>query len=500
MKAVIASPPIKDFYFTPSRASALGAESLRKVLQQNGIESVLFNFPVYKKKPAAQDLPSELSYLNEFIIPGEHGPLSFFSSYHRFGPSAKDCARIIAAESPQIVFITCFAWAYAAETLELTAAVKELLPEVQTAVGGAGVSVNPAWFKAAPEIDNVITGEAETAVPVFLENKLSMKTTTAKKAEQGAAVGFYWRETGLSTAKNTRYISAILSRGCPKACRFCSNHLVHGRKFRKAAFKDVVSGLNEIPNNHNIHFNFEDDNLLIDRDYFLSIVNAVKTRFPHASFSAENGLDYTLMDSNLVKMLISSGFRSFNFSMASSNIRLLEQEKREADLNKLKTIIESAAAAGAGSTTYFICGLEGDTPSSTIDNLKQLHSMSSLTGISMFYPVPGLPGFSPEMLAARPPRVSAGSSAYPWTKSLTTKQLITAFRLARFSNLIKTIEGRIPSISDKRPQSPDIDRLINLTRKTGRLHTLVNHRVVEVNSQDPDLVSAFLAAIHLSID
>ena len=31
----------------------------------------------------------------------------------------------------------------------------------------------------------------------------------------------------------------------------------------------------------------------------------------------------------------------------------------------------------------------------------------------------------------------AGSSAYPWTRALSTKEMVTAFRLSRFINLLK---------------------------------------------------------------
>ena len=492
MKAVIAVPPVCDFYFSPARASALGAEALRRVLIAHDIDAVLYNFPILKKKSAEIPLPAELSYLKEYIIPGEHGPLSFFTRYSRFGPAMKNCAETITSDNPDIVFIACFAWAYAGEALELAAAVKQISPGLHIAAGGAGVSVNPAYFENAGVIDSVITGEAETAVPGFLQNRFGIKTEALTNLP---SPGFYWKQTGLSVKKNIRHVSAVLSRGCPKNCRFCSNHLVHGRKFRKASVEDIERGINEIPDDLNIHLNFEDDNLLSDRDYFFGVLDIVKNRFPNASFSAENGLDYTLIDKNTVGELIACGFRSFNFSMASSDDRLLKQEHRASDLENLKAVIKTAGAAGAGCITYFICGLEGDTPYSTLNSLMLLHDLPSLTGISLFYPVPGLPGFSPAALASLPPRLTAGSSARAWTGSLSTGQLITAFRLARLSNLLKTVEGMISEKQGIQTQAAAQRQLAKTVKQTGRLHTLVNGKITPLPYQDDELTAGFIKRI-----
>jgi hypothetical protein len=40
-----------------------------------------------------------------------------------------------------------------------------------------------------------------------------------------------------------------------------------------------------------------------------------------------------------------------------------------------------------------------------------------------------------------PPRLTAGSSAYPWTGALSTAQIVTAFRFSRLINLAKR-QGR----------------------------------------------------------
>lgn len=486
MTAIVTVPPVLDFYFTPSRASALGARAVVDILQTAGVQAKLLNFPMLGRKPAKLKLPSELLHLKPFIIEREHGPLSFFSTYKRFGPSIEDCARRIIAEEPGLLLISCFAWAYAAETAALAEAVKKLRPEIRIAAGGAGVSVNPEYFNKCTSIDSVLCGEAEKVLPDFLKDVSGIEVAGVSNTDEPA---FGICRTGSSKLKNIDYYTAILTRGCPKACRFCSNYLVHGRKFRKTPAEKIKQSIRNLPDDRNIHINFEDDNLLFARDYFLDILRAVRIRFPDATFSAENGLDYTLLDENLIDELISLGFRSFNLSMASTSQELLRDQSREADQRKLSSILNHLGRSGTASVTYFICGLEGESPASVMENLVYLHGLPTLSGISLFYAVPGIPSGGND-LNLFPPRLCAGSSAWPWTGSLTSAQMITAFRLSRLSNLIKTLEGRLPAPS---AGGADCSALAEKTISTGRLHTLRGKQIIEVPEMDEAMIHEFIS-------
>ncbi len=113
-------------------------------------------------------MPTSHSHLESSLIPGEFGPTAFFSRYQRFGPSPKDSAALILAEKPDAVFISCFAFAYADDTLSLAGHLKKQDTSIPVYVGGAGVSVLPDYFEREESIDGVIAGEAEAALPDFL--------------------------------------------------------------------------------------------------------------------------------------------------------------------------------------------------------------------------------------------------------------------------------------------------------------------------------------------
>ena len=480
MKACVASPPIRDFYTTRHRLSALGACAVHEILRGNGHESVYFNFPPEREKGTKMAMPAELSHLEPFIIPGEYGPVSFFTEYRHFGPAMKICAERICSSSPDMVFISCFAFAYALESLELAREVKRIMPHVVTCIGGAGATVFPEYFFIKDTIDYIITGEAEISLPAFLREmeqgggpmiKIPGVFFTGNNYENFDLPLAHTGEGGIipvmaKTLETTKHVHLSLSvtRGCRKSCRFCSNHLTHGKKFRKIPAEKIVEGVGRLPGGKRLFINFEDDNLLQDKNYFISLLKEIRAMRKDALFSAENGLDYMLMDPALVEELAGLGFRQLNLSMASMSRAQTDRDNRPASLARLRGIVHAAEKSGFPSIIYFICGLDGDTPDHTCDTLLFLDGLPAVAGISPFYAVPGIHGYTArDIFRGLSPRLCAGSSAWPWNSTLSTKEIVTAFRLARFINF------------RKKKRCNDEERgLMETIMKEKRLFTLVN--------------------------
>ncbi len=146
------------------------------------------------------------------------------------------------------------------------------------------------------------------------------------------------------------------------------------------------------------------------------------------------------MDNKLLDNLNNLNITQLNLSMASLDNDQLKDAKRSGDRKKLEAIIEYSSRLKIPVITYFICGLKGDSPLKTVETIKYLHTQNTSIGISLYYPVPGLKDWSNKNLFIdNPPSLCLGSSAWPWNRSMSTKELITAFRLARTSNYIKTI-------------------------------------------------------------
>jgi len=514
MHAVVAIPPINDFYFTPHRFSSLGAEVLCNILAGNGLKVSFENFPLYSNKGRSIDFAKGLEYLNQYIIHQEMGKLSYFTKYQRFGPSIEECAAIVASQSPHLCFISCFAYSYSIQTLELAGAIKRLQPQITVVVGGAGPTAYPLYFIKDPAIDFILAGESEVTVRSFI-NAFIYKSIRYEQVPN-----FYWKEKGDIKCsplkkwtepedikvvfskpwiqKRTISFSTTLTRGCSKACRFCSNFITHGTTFRTAPLGTIKQAVNELSipehsDDSGIVFNFEDDNLLLDPNFFLQVIDILKDKYGKISLLAENGIDYSLLSTNIVDRLIGAGMAQFNISLASIDATILKKEHRSIELSHYQSIIRSIAKYKIPSITYFICGFKDDTKESVVNTLSFLYSQPTAIGISLYYAIPGIGNFeNPATFDALPPYLCNGSSAYPWNGSLSTSTMITAFRLSRLCNLMKQ--------NNHSSLEKEILALIQAERK---LYTFIKTPkgcvITPVENSDNELVEMFFQSITVGV-
>ena len=510
LKAAVAVPPVLDFYFTRHRFSALGPHILSTLLRENGCDVLFFNFPLQCNRGRQIPLPAAFNYLTPHIIENETGGTSWFSRFQQFGPDFSECARQILSTSPDMVFIPCFAFCYAEAALSLAAAIREIASEIPIIMGGAGVSAYPEFFIHHPAVDFAVTGEAEVSIPAFIS---AMRAGTKNISKALSRIPNLYQKTRdriiapreirrttaaemalmLTKTHETRkniYFSTSLSRGCTQKCRFCSNFLCHGRAFRTIpaeTIKKTLDGFTLPPKatEKTVYINFEDDNLLLAPEYFIKVLAGFRKKFPGIRFLAENGLDYTRLTPELVNTLADMGLQQFNLSIASTHGPILAKENRGAALSHYETVVHMLGKYRVRCITYFICGFKDDTRETVAKNIAFLAKQPTLIGISLFYPVPGLPGFTDKTRFDRvPPALCAGSAAVGWNRSLTTAEMITAFRLCRFVNLLKSTA-----------RTPAEDDLIREIIKTRRLHTLIqtNHTqtMIPVPQADIGMVRLF---------
>ncbi len=502
MRICLAVPSIQDFYFSRERVSSLGARTVVGLIESTEHTCALFDFPSLVKKARSVGLPGELAYLRPFLLP-ETGPVTFFTGYQRLGPPPEECARLLVASDPDILLISCFAYGYAGDAIDLAGEIKAIAPNMPIAVGGAGATVLPEKFMMSGLFEFVLSGAAEISLLVFLNEfdsghpryeRVPSLVWQADGAIQHSEKGGFTAGGDLrwvchvdDSRRGRTRLSTSLSRGCPRRCSFCSNHLCHGRSYRKLPLELVRTGFAAVSPGPGMHVNFEDDNLLADTEYFMAVIGFAREIFDGPSFSAENGLDAGFLDEELLERLVLLGFGSFNFSLGSIDEEILRQENRSPSSSRIAVLTRHSASLGVPSVTYFICGLPGDTAETIVESLLFLHSLPTKIGISLFYPVPGLPGFEDaKPFLSRPPRLACGSSGFPWNGSLSTRQLVTAFRLARLVNLLGDSN-----------QSTIHSDLLAAIRKEKRLYTWSRKgkELLPVPGLDDDLVRVILSEI-----
>ena len=465
LKILLVQPSLEDFYFTPHRSSSLGMYTLAEVWNTRGHSCQILNCTMEKPFKKQISIPDTLDYLNKYLLMNEEGMqgTSWFRGYYRFGASIESCAEKIAEYNLDVVAVSCFAWSYADFSRKLLVELKEIRYKQANSfllvAGGPGVTVMPEYF--TPFADLVVEGEGEDSI-----KEIEKMAGLVNYPFPGKIInsGFSGELPFVYNLKNSRFtVSTIISRGCPKMCSFCANHLVFGRKLRKVPLPDLKKGMDNIisevlikadkKEKIKLHINFEDDNILFYKDYFLETLKYTKEKCQKNkidfSFTTENGMDYLLLDNNILDNFKKLNIAQLNLSMASMDNEQLKAENRYGNLNKLEAIIEYSKKLNISVVTYFICGLKGDTPIKIVQTIKYLNHQNTSIGISLYYPVPGLPDWQDKgLFLHKSQSLCRGSSAWPWNNSMSTKELITAFRLARTSNYIKVSKAASRQIED----------------------------------------------------
>ena len=430
-------PAICDFYHTRHRNAGLGARAAAAALERAGRSVDVVVASARRGKPRHLHLPKAFSHLIPYLLADESGPTSFFRRYQRFGPDPQTLAGEILQRRPEEVYISLFAWAYAEEAVDLARALRRRQEggNLRIVLGGAGASIWPQYFDGTlPEtvcgcarelFDEVVVGEAEEY----------LGGTAEAPGSQHVSAGHEPTWAVVHENRDSVTVALSITRGCPRRCRFCANHLAHGRSFRlpsQQAVHATVEAIGRVAAGKRLRLNIEDDNILYAPQLLLEVVQRVWSHAGAVEFSCENGLDYRLLDESLAAKLAAFGLGRINISLGDL--------AGDRPLDDLTNVLDLARRLGIDAVTYFIAGMPGaGIPPGEV--LCALAALPTIIGVSPYYPVRGLADApSDDVLASISPALTSGSACYPWG-SLSTGQLVTTFRAARCINAVKANPG-----------------------------------------------------------
>ena len=194
--------------------------------------------------------------------------------------------------------------------------------------------------------------------------------------------------------KETPNTVMITSRGCPYQCIFCSIHSVWGKRFRKRSIQNITGEMETLIKRYGIkEIQFEDDNLLFDRDYAERLFQEMINKKLNLRWTAPNGISVEKLDRTLLKKMKESGCYALFFAIESGREETLKDiVKKKVPLSRIKSLVKYAKTLGIKVSGFFVVGLPGETKA----NIKQTFSFAaglSLNEALFFYatPYPGTP-------------------------------------------------------------------------------------------------------------
>ncbi|MEE4265909.1 MAG: radical SAM protein [Desulfobacteraceae bacterium] len=461
---LLIQPPIRDFYLTAKRTIPYGLACIASALMDNGFAvSILDGLATSKSR--IRDLPEELNYLQPYYGRPDLSPFALFHRFRHYGYSFDTIGKKAGESGAFLVGVSSLFTPYVREAIRTAEVVKAWLPDAKIVLGGHHPSAMPESVMASAAVDFVIRGEGEVAMPllaralsegrrydaipglVFRQKDGTIQINPAARmknlddyplpATRFVNHKFYRRKNGTSTV-------IVASRGCPMTCSYCCFGDQPDLSYRRKSVDTVIREIGRFAGQNTSGFiDFEDENLSLDRRWFLRLLKEIADRFGHARFElrAMNGLYPPALDEEVVQAMKAAGFKTLNLSLGSTCKQQLKRFNRADVRSDFDRALEWAERYDLGAVGYVICAAPFQRVEDSISDLLYLADRRVLAGVSVFYPAPGSKDFE---LCARhgllPDHFSCmRSSALPLSHTTSRKEAATLLRLARILNFMKSM-------------------------------------------------------------
>mgnify|MGYP001821610634 FL=1 len=479
---LLIQPPIRDFYLTAKRTIPYGLACIASALMNSGF-SVTIMDALATPKARIRDLPQELCYLQPYYGRPDLSPFALFHHFRHYGYSFDTIAKKAGESGAFLVGVSSLFTPYAREAIRTAEVVKACLPDAKIVLGGHHPSALPESVMASTAVDFVIRGEGEIAMPllakalskgsgygaipglVFRNKDGTIQSNPAALIQNLddyplPATGlihqkFYGRKNGASTV-------IVASRGCPMQCSYCSVGGQPALSFRKRSVDSVISEIETFAGQNSIGLiDFEDENLSLDRRWFLRLLQAINSRFGEARLElrAMNGLYPPSLDEEVIAAMKTAGFKTLNLSLGSTSEEQLARFSRADVRPAFDRALNLAERYGMRAVGYEICAAPFQRSEDTISDLLYLAERRVLAGVSVFYPAPGSKDFGWCQKHGLLPDHFSGmrSSALPLSHTTSRKEAATLLRLARILNFMKSLLDAKTPVPDASPEKIRID-------------------------------------------
>ena len=461
---LLIQPPITDYYHTSKRSIPYGLASIAAAVSKTGFSVAILD-ALATRRSRAVDPPEKMDYLQPYYGRSDRSPFALFHQYRYYGYSLEYIGNQVKASGASIVGIASLFTAYSDMALDVARVVKTSLPGCTVVLGGHHPTMLPEAVMAEPAVDLVLRGEGEAGFPALV-------TALLRGGSLAAVPGIVLRYPDGSlhisdpalchdpdllpvpdyTLVRKRYYSRFgkasivvtAARGCPLACSYCATGAGSWMGYRKRAVASVLDEIRHVSDDCEVGFiDFEDENLAMDRRWFLELLEGIGEiygdRLPE--MRAMNGLFPPALDDAIVRKMRTTGFKTLNLSLGSSDARQLKRFKRPDVREAFDRVLKTARSEGLSTIGYIIVGAPDQNPLKSVDDLLFLARRRVLAGVSVFYPAPGSidydrcreMGLLPDSFA----RMRA--TALPIDQRTSRTDSATLLRLGRVLNFMKRL-------------------------------------------------------------
>jgi radical SAM superfamily enzyme YgiQ (UPF0313 family) len=473
---LLIQPPIRDFYLTLKRTIPYGLSCLAAALIEDGF-SVRILDALATSKSRIIDVPRDMAYVHKYFARADQSPFALFHHYRHYGYSFDHIGKLARESNAFLVGISSLFTPYAAEALKTAEVVKSNLPSCKIVIGGHHPTAMPGEVLQSPAVDFVIRGEGEASMVMLTR---AVKNGGAYADIAGLVYRGSNQELRISRPavipdldesplpnfdlihhkfykRSARPTAVIMtSRGCPLQCSYCSMGAASYLPFRRRGIASVMQEIENVVENWDVGFiDFEDENLSLDRKWFLTLLRNFTDRFGERQLElrAMNGLFPPSLDEELIAAMKTAGFRTLNLSLGTTSAAQLGRFKRPDVRQAFDKALNLSIINGLKAVGYIIIAAPHQNASESVADLLYLASRRVLAGVSVFYPSPGSLDYERcEKLKILPSHFACmRSSALPLSHTTTRLESVTLLRLGRILNFMKSLSDQGLKIPDPLP-------------------------------------------------
>lgn len=302
-----------------------------------------------------------------------------------------------------------------------------LYPDSAIIVGGAhATSIAEFFFGEYPQVDYLVCGEGELALPALIRAVRTGASGTdipgvRRKDDMGANKGkeniyaqlpevpnldyellsrFFNFDAYVGTHSfrfgcadpngEKREFPIMASRGCPGSCTFCLTRQLHGKRTR---WRDQDNIRDEILFLHDRcgvnRFVVLDDNYVPKNKFFELMDLFAGLSVPNLDVSLRN-MNVNATDYDMIDAMPKASVSEIGLAIESGSPRMQKKIKKYCDLEKAKRLVKYAQEKGISVRCAYIIGFPGETLDEVGQTLALARELDAeWSGVSVAAPYPG---------------------------------------------------------------------------------------------------------------
>lgn len=378
-----------------------------------------YDLGVVKNKGHAAEAPLGLAYLSAYLKKHSYEVKIFdahimaikgfaLDHYKTLGDVEDAFIERVLAYKPDVVGISCLFHFVYKTALRLAARVKEKNESTIVVVGGSYASSSSEDALSYEEVDYTILGEGEKPFlnllewlngridfdqikalgyrdddgKVVINRKLDVIESLDEIDKPDRAdipVKDYYKygrhfiqRFEAHAGEELKIATMTASRGCVFKCTFCLGKSIWGPKLRNRSPKMILDEIRDLKNEHGITFiAFNDDNLCINKKFATELLQGMIDRKLNIKWTTGGISVRTLLDRDLVGLMVESGCLIFNMAVESGCQETLDKIKKPVALDDVYRAVDVVRSfKGTYLMGLFMLGFPEETEEQFFETIK----------------------------------------------------------------------------------------------------------------------------------